>query len=157
MSKETYEISGDGTGEEIEVQRVICTKCGHYEFMTPAEASKIDDSFQCPLCYTPPGVHNVVKTYEQCGVCGEVMRPDKKCFCPEKIKPTLQYYHKSDELKNPVTKRLEEEIEEGKLQTMEKKIVRNAKREAEERQIRMDENLQKLVELQLKKERKDAV
>ena len=110
-----------------------------------------------PLCSTPEGVKRIVKEYVQCGECGEVYDPrNPKCFCPEKTKPTFEYYHKSKELKTPTTKRLEQQIEEGKLQTIERKVVRNAKREAVERQIRMDENLQNLVELLSKKEKENV-
>ena len=158
MSEETYEISPDETGEDIVVQRVICTKCGHYEFMTPAEASKVDDSFKCTLCTLPDGVKRVVKGYIQCGACGEVYdAKDPKCFCVEKPKPLLTYSHSSKELRNPVTKRAEEWVEEGQLRGEEQRIVRNAKREAVERQIRDSDNLAKLVELLSKKEVKNPV
>jgi len=141
---ETWEISADDTGEEVEVQRVICTKCGHYEFLTPEEAKSVNDSnFKCPLCWVPEGVHKIVKMYEQCGTCGEVMGsgPDRKCFCPEKTKPALTWYHKSEELKNPLTTRIEEEIEDGKLKTLERKVVRNARQEEFKRKVRVDKNL----------------
>jgi len=151
----SYVISGDGTGEEIEVTRVICTKCEHYEFMSPEEASKVDDStFKCPLCSSPEGVVRVVKNYVKCAACGEVMGPDRKCFCPEENKPLLTWV---DNSKNSTTKKISEEIEESKLQGLERKVVRNAKQERLEREKRMDENLQKLVELLLKKEGKDAL
>ena len=145
---ETYEITEDETGEELLVQRVICTKCNAYEFMIPSKAAQVDDSWRCKTCTLPEGVTKSVRRFEQCSQCSEVYDVrDPKCFCFEKPKPLLTYSHSSKELMNPVTKRLENEIEEGKLQTEEKKIVRNSKREAIERQIRMDKNLEKLVEL----------
>jgi len=151
MSKETYVISGDETGEEIEVIRVICTKCEHYEFMSPEEASKVNDStFKCPLCSSPKGVVKAVKTYVKCAACGEVMDPiSMKCFCPEENKPLLTWLDK-----NATAKR---QIEDGKIRTLEAKIVRTAKQEKYDREVRTDENLEKLVELLLKKEGKDAL
>jgi len=147
LSKETYVIAKDGEGEELEVVRAICNKCFHYELVSPEDAERINDlNFKCPLCWTPPGVHKIVKTYEQCGNCGQVMGPDRLCYCPEDNKPLMTFTHSSKELKNPATTRLEREIEEGKMQTFERKTVRTAKQQALDREIRMDKNLQKIAE-----------
>lgn len=158
MSEETYVISGDGTGTEIEVQDVICTKCGHYEYKIPDEAAKVDDSFICNLCSTPDGVIRGVRKFEQCSVCSEVYDVKNPiCFCPNEPKPLMTYYHKSNELKNPMVKRRDEEIEQGKLHTFEKNIVRTARQKDYDRQVRTDENLDKLVKLLVKKENKHAI
>lgn len=155
MSKETYVIAKDGEGEELEVVKVHCSKCSAYEFVSPDEAKEInDENFQCKLCYNPKGVVKLVKNYVTCGTCGQTMGPDRTCWCPEENKPMLTWYDKS---KDSTNKRLEEQIEESKLQGLERKIVRNTKKEKLDREIRTDENLQKLVELLLKKERKDAI
>jgi len=142
---ETYEITEDETGEDIVVQRVICTKCSHYKLMVPSEAAKLDDSFSCELC-TPPddGITLSVRRYSQCSACSQVYDDrNPGCFCPEKNEPMLSYYHTSKELKDPVTNRLEDAIEEGKLQTVERKIVRNARKEEYDRKVRVDQNLDK--------------
>jgi len=155
---ESYVISGTEEGEEIDVVKVICSKCDAYEFMSPDDAAKVNDStFKCTLCYNPSGVVKLVKNFIKCAACGQTMGPDRKCFCPEENKPMLTWYHKSNELKNPTANRLEEQIEESKMQGLERKIVRNAKKEKLDREIRMDENLQKLVNILLEKEKKDAI
>ncbi len=139
-----FVMSPDDTGTEVLVQRVICTKCSHFEFMDPSKAAKLNDSWNCPLCTLPAGVVKSVRKYEQCSSCGQVFDPrDPKCFCPEKIEPTLTFSHDSKELKNPITKRLEQQIEAGKLDSLERKIVYNAKQEDFDRKIRMDVNLDK--------------
>jgi len=150
---ESYVISGNDEGELIDVVRVICTKCEHYEFMSPKEASKVnDDTFKCPLCSTPEGVVRVVKNYVKCAACGEVMDPiSMKCFCPEENKPMLTWYNKPNE-KNPITMRHKEQVEDGKIRTLERKIVITAKQKQHDMEVRTDENLQKLVELLLQKE-----
>jgi len=142
---ETYEITDDGTGEEIVVQRVICTKCNHYILLSPKDAAKIDDSWKCELCTLPEGITKSVRTeFTMCGSCGQVFNnKNRKCFCVDKPKPMFSYYHTSKELKNPVTKRMEDAIEEGKLQTVERKIVRNARKEEYDRKVRVDHNLDK--------------
>jgi len=146
----SYVISGDGTGEEIDVVKVICSKCDAYEFMSPANAAKVtDSSFQCTLCSTPSGVVKLVKNYVKCAACGQTMDPiSMKCFCPEENKPMLTWYKG----KNSTANRLEEQIEDGKIRTLERKIVITAKQKQHDREVRTDENLQKLVELLLKKE-----
>ncbi len=143
MSEEVFVMSGDETGEEIEVQRVICNKCGHYEFSVPSKAAKLDDTWDCPLCALPTGTIGVRKL-ESCSNCSQVFDPrDPKCFCPEKIEHGLTFSHDSKELKNPMTKRLEQQIEAGKLDSLESKIVYNAKQADFDRKIRMDLNLEK--------------
>jgi len=150
---ETYVIAKDGEGEELDVVKVICSKCDAYEFMSPANAAKVTDStFKCTLCSTPKGVVKLVKNYVKCAACGQTMGPDRKCFCPEKDKPLLTWYSK-----DPTNKRLNEEIDESKMQGLERRIVVSAKKEKIDREIRMDENLQKLVEILLKKESKHAI
>jgi len=145
---EAYEITEDETGTDIVVVRVICQKCSHYILRSPVDAAKIDDSFQCELCSTPENITKSVKTWERCGTCSQVYDPKSpECFCPNKTKPAFTYSHKSNELKDPTRKRLEDQIQEGKLQTLEKKIVRNVKLEAVEREKRMDTNLSKLVKI----------
>ena len=166
VSEEKYEVVAEG-GEEITVQRVFCQKCQHYELMSPERAAKVnDENFLCSLCAPlPKGVVKAVRTFEQCGVCGEVMDPKNPvCFCPAKTKPLLTYSHTSKELKDPVTNKLKDAIEERKLQGFERKIIRNAKQEALDRQIRTDEslielnsNIKKLINVFEKKEKKDPV
>ncbi len=144
MSEETYVMSPDNTGTEVEVIRVICTKCSHYEFIDPSKAAKLDDSWSCPLCTLPDGVTIGVRKLEACSNCGQVYDPkDARCFCPEKTQPTLTFSHDSKELKNPMTKRLEQEIEASKLDSLERKIVYNAKKEDHDRKARVDVNLDK--------------
>ncbi len=144
MSEDVFVMSPDNTGEEIEVIRVICRSCSHYEFMDPSKAAKLDDTWDCPLCKLPDGVTIGVRKFEQCATCGQVFDPkDPKCFCPEKIEPTLTFSHDSKELKNPITKRLEQQIEASKLDSLERRVVRSAKQEDFDRKIRMDVNLDK--------------
>lgn len=152
---ESYVISGDGTGEEIEVQKAICVRCGAYEFVSPAKAKLIsDDNFKCSLCYTAPGVVKAVQTFVTCSECGQTMdQYERKCFCVPENKPLLTWTNNS---KNSVTKKLAEAIEESKMQGLERKIVRTARQKQHDMEVRTDENLQKLVELLLKKEEHDV-
>lgn len=139
MSKETYVIAKDGEGEELEVVKAICVKCSAYEFVSLDKAKEInDENFKCTVCNTT----KLVKRYVKCAACGQTMDPiSMKCFCPEENKPLLTWYDKSK--KNPVAKKLEEEIEDGKIRTLERKIVITAKQEEHERKVRMDVNLDK--------------
>jgi len=133
----SYVIAKDGEGEELDVIKVICSKCDAYEFMSPVNAAKVDDStFKCTVCNTS----KLVKSYVKCAACGQTMDPiSMKCWCPQENKPLLTWYDKSK--KHPGVKRLEEEIEDGKLRTLERKIVINAKQEELDRKIRVDKNL----------------
>ncbi len=145
MSDETFVMSPDETGTEVLVQRIICTKCGHYEFMDPSKAEKLNDlGFNCKLCTLPDGVNIGVRKFEQCATCGQVFDPrTPECFCPEKTQPKLTFSFGSKELKSPITKRLEQQIEAGKLDSLERKIVYNAKKEDHDRRVRTDQNLDK--------------
>ena len=137
-------MSGDETGTEVLVQRVICQSCFHYEFTTPDKAAKLDDTWSCPLCTLPDGVTKSVRKWEQCSACQNVYDPrDPKCSCVDKTQPTLTFSFGSKELKNPITKRLEQQIEAGKLESLERKIVRSAKQEDFDRKARVDKNLDK--------------
>jgi len=152
---EVYEMAPDGeTGEDVLVQKITCSKCGHFEYFIPSEVEKLtDDSFECKLCSNPDKVFRGIKEFVQCGVCSQVFSSDKpECFCPDKTKPMLTFYNKSK--KSPVTKRLEDSIEEEKMQSMERKLVRSAKEQEFERKKRTDENLEKLVGLLMDKEKK---
>jgi len=146
MSEETYVIAKEGEGEELDVIKVICTKCEAFEYMSPEEAAKVNDSsFRCSVCSN----QKLVKSYVKCAACGTTMDPKTmKCWCPEVNKPLLTWYSKDS-----TNKRLNEEIDESKMQGLERKIVRNAKQEKLDREIRMDSNLQKLVDILLEKEK----
>jgi len=139
---EVWEISGDETGEEVEVQRAICIRCGAFEYVSLEKAKGLtDESYRCSLCWNAPGKISV-KNYVACSKCGEVYDPkDPRCYCPSKTKPLLTWYHKSDKLKDPTAKRLSEQVEESKLQGLERKIVITAKQKEYERKIRVDKNL----------------
>ena len=150
----SYVIAKDGEGEELEVVKVHCVLCDAFEYVLPDKAKKInDENYKCTLCSTPKGVVKLVKNWIKCAQCGQTMGPDRKCFCPQEDKPLLTWYDKKDSM----NKRLNEQIDESKMQGLERKIVVNAKKEKLDREIRMDENLQKLVEILLKKEKKDAI
>lgn len=152
----SYVIAREGEGEELTVIKVHCSLCDAFEYVLPDKTKEIsDENYKCTLCSNPKGVVKLVKNYVKCAACGQTMGEDRKCFCPQEDKPMLTWYDKSK--KDPAGKRLEEEIEDGKIRTLERKIVINAKQEKMDREIRMDENLQKLVELLLKKEKKNAV
>jgi len=150
---ESYVMCGKDEGEELEVVKVICSKCDAYEFMSPANAAKVtDSSFQCSLCSNPKGVVKLVKSYVKCAACGQTMDPiSRLCYCIPENKPMLTWYNKPNE-KNPIAVRREQQIEESKLQGLERKVVRTARQKQHDMEVRTDENLQKLVELLLKKE-----
>lgn len=154
----SYVIAKEGEGEELEVIKVHCVLCDAYEFVLPDKAKEInDDNFRCTVCSNPKGVVKLVKNYVKCAACGQTMDPiSMECFCPPEDKPLLTWYNKPNE-KNPIAKRMKEQIEESKMHGLERKIVVNAKKEKLDREIRMDENLQKLVELLLEKESKHAI
>jgi len=154
-----YEISD--TGEEVEVCKVECLKCHHYELLVPAKAQKVFDdweNYKCDLCYIPKGMHKVVRQYIQCGVCQQVMDPKHNyCYCPDKPKKLLTYLGAKSDLKSPnnpnaVEQRIKDQIEEDKFKRLQITTVQNSKRAAYEREIRMDKNLQILADAATKKE-----
>lgn len=151
---ESYVMCGKDEGEEIEVVRVFCTKCDHFEFKSIEEAAKISDlNFSCPLCSSPEGIVRVVKNYTKCSSCGEVYSLENPvCYCIPENKPMLTWYHKSNE-RNPISMRHKEQIEDSKIRGLERKIVKTARQKQHDMEVRTDENLQKLVELLLQKEK----
>jgi len=139
MSEETYVMCGKDEGEEHLVQRSICVKCGAFEFVSLEKAKTLsDENFQCSICYTPPGVVKAVQTFVTCGQCGTTMGPDRTCYCIPENKPLLRWLDT-----DATAKRLEEQIEESKMQGLQQKIIRNAKQEELDRKVRMDLNLDK--------------
>jgi len=148
MQAGKYVISD--TGEQVEVQKVECRKCHHYELHTLATAQKILDdweNYKCDLCFHEKGIHSLVRTYNQCSTCMQVFNPKQPyCYCPEKPTSTIRMVM---DPKNAWTKKqteqekIQEEIENAK-----------AKREYVDKMIARkheDKNIQKEILSELKK------
>jgi len=130
----SYVIAKEGEGKQLDVVKVICQKCEGFEYVSLDKAKGInDENFKCTVCNN----QKLVKSYVKCASCGQTMNPiSMTCWCPQQDKPLLTWYSK-----DPTNKRLNEQIEDGKIRTLERKIVRNAKQEEFDRKIRVDKNL----------------
>jgi len=145
----------------------ITHKCGRYIKVSPAKAKEWEDnpdSFHCELCYREGNRILTLGYYTVCPRCQQVFDsrdggPRGKCYCTEDDikKPYFKVIvdPKNQWKKNHVsieTQRVEQEIEEGKAEWKFKKGIHKAKKEAYERELRMDSNLQRIADSLSKKE-----
>ena len=134
-------------------QKVICSSCKHYKSYDEESIKKFEanpEEFDCELChFNHPGHPKFVGHYYQCGFCSQVSRSDS-CDCQESLEANVSTIKIVYNPKNQYPSRfnrVNEKEEEGKTNREFNKIVRNKKLEKLEREIRMDKNLQRLVEL----------
>jgi len=142
----TWQITDDPKAVQLEVQKVECPKCKHYELYEPAKAKDIFDhweSFKCPLCYNDTGKVKL-NSWTVCGNCNQTMGVDRICYCPVKEDTGLKIIvdpKNAWRKKNTTAIKLEHEIEEGKQEWKFKKKVINQRKEDHERQVQLAEDM----------------
>ena len=135
--------------QDNDTYKVICQQCQHFIRVDKASAENYDnnpETFQCELCFVKPGEPKpLLRQLINCSTCGQTYDSHSSCECSIPVSTiTIQYDPKNKWMKH---NRVNEQQEEAKTNREFNKIVRNRKLEAEQRQIRVDENLQKTVEL----------
>jgi len=133
-------------------QKIICSQCRHFDYYDSESVKRFEsnpEEFDCSLChYGQPNRPKHVGYYHACGFCNNVNASDM-CDCQESLEAntttTKIVYDPKGVWIRP--NRVNEKEEMGKANREFNKIVRNKKLEAEQRSIRMDKNLQRLVEL----------
>ena len=135
--------------QDNDTYKVICQQCQHYIRVDKASAENYDnnpETFQCELCYVKEGEpKHLTRKFVHCATCNQTFDSKSSCDCQIPVSTiTIQYDPKNKWMKH---NRVNEQQEEAKTNREFNKIVRNRKLEAEQRQIRVDENLQKTVEL----------
>jgi len=103
---------------EYEVQKVVCTNCNHQRILSLADAEELGKNFICRVCHWGDGKVKIRKTFEVCGACGQTMW-NRHCWCKNTqpySKVVVDPFHKwTKEKKNYHEKKLEQEIEMGKV------------------------------------------
>ena len=151
--KMVYCSKSDGLAQELQVQDLVCKQCRHIVRMEPFTIQKIlaetmaQGVYKCPLCYYPKGVHKIVRTYEQCGTCHQVMDPkDLTCLCiwKDNQKPGIRFVidPKNVWRKDPKTITRDREVEEGKINSLMRKKQRQIIKEDIERKQKDSKNLE---------------
>lgn len=133
-------------------QKIVCSSCKHWQVFDEESINhfnKNPEEYDCELChFNQPGHPKFVGNYFACGFCNQVSRNDS-CDCEEALEAnmsTIKLVFDPDSKwlrKNKVN----EKEEEGKTNREFNKIVRNKKVEAEERQIKIEKHLERIVEL----------
>lgn len=131
-------------------QKITCVQCKHWQVFDEASIKKFSENperFDCELCHHGHSKEDprFIGHYHACGFCQQVSKSDF-CGCEESLEgsiSTIKIVY--PDMKNPG--RVNEAEEASKTNRMVNKIIRNKKLEAIEREIRMDKNLQRLVEL----------
>jgi len=149
--------------EQVEEHKVTCKQCQHFIWTDKATSEDYENGvkeFHCELCYVEPGKPKLVRSFVHCGTCNQTYGSMGSCEClPEMSSIRIVYDPKAKWMKpNRVGfDKNSEKAESQKTMRMFNNRVRNKRIEAEERQIKDSENLQKLVELLSKKEAKNPV
>ncbi len=105
---------------EYEVVDVVCSNCNHKRILSLADAEELAKNFVCRVCHWGDGKVKIKKTLEVCGACGQTMW-ERHCWCKNKnqmpySKITIDPHHKwTTDKKDYHKKKLEQEIEAGKL------------------------------------------
>jgi len=135
-----------------QLEKITCSQCRHWQAFDEKSINhfnKNPEEFDCELChYGHSGHPKFIGHYYQCGFCNQVNRSDS-CDCQEALESnmsTIKIVYDPDK-KWIRPNRVNEKAEAGKANMEFNKIVRNKKLEKLEREIRMDKNLQRLVEL----------
>ena len=144
--------------------KIICKNCQAWTLVGKESSQKFEDdpeSFHCGVCYVKPGEHRVGMVLEHCSSCKQTFQKSGHCSCKPTSKergvmnltmvvdPNCVWTNKEKR-----SRKVDEKEEMGKANREFNKIVRNRNLEAEERSIRTDESLQKLVKLLTKQEAK---
>ena len=135
--------------QDNDTYKVICQQCQHYIRVDKASAENYDnnpETFQCELCYVKEGDPKpLLRQLVNCSTCTQTYDSHSSCECSIPASTiTIITDPKGVWFKH---NRVNEQEEEAKTNRQFNKIVRNRKLEVEQRQIRVDENLQKTVEL----------
>jgi len=105
---------------EYEVVDLVCSNCNHKRILTLADAEELGKNFICRVCHWGDGKAKIRKTFEVCGACGQTMW-ERHCWCKNKnqmpySKIVVDPFNKwTSEKKDYHKKKLEQEIEAGKL------------------------------------------
>jgi len=125
--------------------KIICRQCQHFVRIDEESAEKYNndpESFHCPLCYVKSGEPKLVRSLIHCATCNQTYDSRTVCECiPAHSTINITYDPKHKWMKNRVFDNTE--AYNSKTMIEYNKKVRNRKLEAEERQIRVDENLSK--------------
>lgn len=149
---------------ENDTWKVICQKCQHFERVDKASAEKYDndpESFHCELCFIPKGDNKIrLRKFIHCAECNQTFDSKSSCDCSIQASSIeIVYDPKNKWMKKDWNKDYASYNAKTTLDF--NKHIRNRKLEQEERQIRVDKNLEKTVELLGKlvkqKEKKGAV
>ncbi len=145
--------------QENDSYKVICQQCQHFIRVDKASAENYEnnpESFHCELCYVEPGdPRPLLRKFDHCATCNQTFDSRSSCECPVPTSTiTITYDPKHKWMKH---NKVNEQQEEAKTNREFNKIVRNRKLEAEQRQIRVDKNLQRIADLLEEKEKKSAV
>lgn len=149
--------------EQVEEYRVRCKNCQHFIWTDKATSEKYEDGqdgYHCDLCWIEPGKPRLVRSLINCTECTQTYDSLSNCECLPKMSSIKIVYDKDHKWMKPSRVGFDknsEKAEEQKTMRMFNNRVRNRKLEAEQRQIRMDENLQKMVGLLEKKEVKNCL
>jgi len=139
--------------EEITVQKLECSKCGHYRIGIPEKIQELAEDWKCPSCYAKPG-HLGVKMRTRCSTCNYTMLPgERKCHCPNDeplfkviIDPKQAWRTQTE------AQKIQQEIKnaQAKRKFIDKSLAR--KMQDKNREVRMDANLQRIANALTKKE-----
>ena len=142
--------------EDNDVYCVICQQCEHFVRVDKASAEKYiiePESFHCELCYVAPGEpKHLTRKFDHCATCNQTYDSHSSCECPPQVSSIKITYPqmKKDRDKDYGAYNNRTTLDFNKR-------VRNRKLEAEQRQIRVDKNLQRIADLLEEKEKKGAV
>jgi len=143
--------------------RVTCEQCGHFIRVDGESAENYYDnpeSFKCELCYVQPGDPKpLLRTLHHCANCNQTFDSKTSCECPIEASSIKIVYDPDNKWMKKDWNKDVGSYNNKSMRTFNQN-VRNRRVEAEERQVRVDKNLEKTVELLTKlveKEKKDAV
>ena len=145
--------------QDNDTYKVICQQCQHYIRVDESSAKNYEENpetFECELCFVKPGDPKpLLRQLVNCSTCTQTYDSRSSCECPIPASTiTIITDPKGVWFKH---NRVNEQEEEAKTNRQFNKIVRNRKLEAEQRQIRVDKNLQRIADLLEEREKKSAV
>ena len=130
--------------------KIICKKCQHFIRVDKGSAEKFEnepESFECELCFVKPGEPKLVRSLIHCATCTQTYDSRTNCECePPHSTISIIYDPKNVWMRKD---RFNSDPKGYNAETT--RIVKNKERnkrlEAEQRQIRVDKNLELTVEL----------
>ena len=132
--------------------KIICKHCQHFIRVDKASAEKFEDNpedFKCELCFVEPGKPKLVRTLVHCAECRQTYDSRSNCECPPKFSKITVDFNPGHKRSDKDMKRFFEDQEgyNAKTTRIFNNKVLSKRLEAEQRQIRVDENLIKIAEL----------